>query len=191
MKLGAHKLRKLNDASGQKIQKEIKPHPIFIVLENVVDTYNVGGFFRLADAVAAEKLYLCGQTQTPPDKKILKASVGTYRLVPWEYKENVDISVAELRKIKNMNVIAVEQNRKAINYTKVKYSFPIAFIFGNETFGMTPSALKLADAIVEIPLYGVNKSLNVMIAAGIVLYRTLEQADAYKLTLSGSKKMHA
>lgn len=69
-----------------------------------------------------------------------------------------------------MKIIAVEQHVNSIPYTKADYSLPLALIFGNETFGITKETLKLADQIVEIPMWGINKSLNVIVSAAIVSY---------------------
>jgi len=67
------------------IIKNLKKNPIYIVLDNVLDTYNIGAIFRLADAVSAEKVILCGQTETPPHTRIKKASINTTEWVTWCY----------------------------------------------------------------------------------------------------------
>ena len=70
----------------------------------------------------------------------------------------------------NLNIIAVEQNSKSTDYRKTDYRLPLALIFGNESYGITPETLALADQIVEIPMWGINKSLNVIVSAAIVSY---------------------
>ena len=67
-------------------------------------------------------------------------------------------------------IVAVEQHVKAIPYTKASYSLPLALVFGNESYGVTPETLKKVDQIVEIPMFGINKSLNVIVSAAIVSY---------------------
>jgi 23S rRNA (guanosine2251-2'-O)-methyltransferase len=177
VKLGAKDLRTLTEEEGRDISKKIKRKPLFLVLEDVLDTYNVGGFFRLAEAVAAQKLYLCGRTDTPPNPKIMKASVGNYKIVPWVYKKTAALAVKEIKKdYKKVMVVAVEQHAKSRNYGKIKYHYPLAFVFGNENYGLKKSTLKKVDAIAEVPMYGINRSLNVMVAAGIVLYSAVEKA---------------
>ncbi|MCL4364281.1 hypothetical protein M1328_03520, partial [Patescibacteria group bacterium] len=69
-----------------------------------------------------------------------------------------------------IKIIAVEQHPNAINYTESVYSVPLALIFGNETSGVTEETLQSADQIVEIPMWGINKSLNVIVSAAIVSY---------------------
>ena len=169
MKLNAKELRDVEEADIQEKLKLIKRRPIYFILENIYDTYNIGGLFRLADALAIEKLYLCGETEVPPNSKIKKASIGTYKVVPWEYKKSAAEVITEL-KAKKVSVIAVEQDTSSIPYTEAEYAAPLAIIVGNETYGVLPETLKMADQIVEIPMWGVNKSLNVIVSAAIVSY---------------------
>jgi len=186
MKLNAKQLRQLEEKRAVGEIRKIKRRPIFFILENIYDTYNIGGLFRLADALAIEKIYLCGETETPPNSRIKKASIGTYKVVDWQYVKTVKKAIDELyikkweirsEKFDNVSlqVIAVEQHPKAINYTAAVYRPPLALIFGNESYGITPETLKLADQIVEIPMWGINKSLNVIVSAAIVGYWVVNQ----------------
>ena len=175
MKLNARQLREVEEKEVKEKVKNIKRNPIYLILENIYDTYNVGGLFRLADAIGVEKIYLCGETEVPPNSRIKKASIGTYKVVAWEYKRQTKDAILALRKEwkkkkKSLNVIAIEQSKEAIEYIKGDYSLPIAVIVGNETYGIIPKTLKLVDSIVEIPMWGINKSLNVIVSAAIVCY---------------------
>lgn len=174
VKLNAKQLR--TTAPDPEAAKSIKKNSIYIILDNVLDTYNVGSIFRLADAVAAEKVYLCGQTLIPPNSRIKKASINTTGWVNWEYVENVAAAIVNLKsKIINLQVIAVEQNPRSIPFYQAKYTFPLAIVVGNETTGVSKEVLDMADTIVELPMWGVNKSLNVMVSLGIVLYDIVTQ----------------
>jgi len=192
MKLNAKELRDVdeNDSIVAEKLKTLKRQPMYFILENIYDTYNIGGLFRLADALAIEKIYICGESEIPPNPKIKKASIGTYKVVPWEYRKTAKDAIEELRnlefKIQNSEsnpqeqpttnynlqpkIIAVEQAKNSIPYTKADYSSAVALILGNETYGVLPETLKLADQIVEIPMWGINKSLNVIVSASIVSY---------------------
>jgi len=188
MKLNAQQLRDLEEKKVQGQIREIKRSPIYFILENIYDTYNIGGLFRLADAIAVEKIYLCGEMEIPPNSRIKKASIGTYKIVDWTYKKSVKEAILSLRALakqsyeiassshhdvtprNDIKIIAVEQHLKAILYTEASYSLPLALIFGNESHGITPGTLKLVDQIVEIPMWGINKSLNVIVSAAIVSY---------------------
>ena len=174
MKLNAKELRDVKEEDISENLKLIKRRSIYFILENIYDTYNIGGLFRLADALAIEKIYLCGEMEVPPNARIKKASIGTYKVVPWEDQKTAGEAIEELRKIQISNnklqIIAVEQHPISIPYQKADYSLPMALILGNETYGVTEETLKLVDKIVEIPMWGINKSLNVIISAAIVSY---------------------
>lgn len=170
MKLNAKELRDVKEEDIVDKLKTIKRRPMYFILENIYDTYNIGGLFRLADALAIEKIYICGESEIPPNSKIKKASIGTYKVVPWEYKKTAKEAIEELRSKLKINIIAVEQAKNSIPYSKADYSEPVALILGNETYGVTEDTLKLADQIVEIPMWGINKSLNVIVSAAIVSY---------------------
>jgi len=169
MKLNAAQLR---TADQEKVKPLKKRNPIYFILENIYDTYNVGGLFRLADALNIEKIYLCGQTEIPPNSKIKKASIGTYKIVPWEYKTTAKEAIEELRK-KKLQIIAIEQDKKSVPYTQINYQTPLALLVGNETYGVLPETLQLVDQIAEIPMWGINKSLNVIVSAAIVGYHVI------------------
>jgi tRNA G18 (ribose-2'-O)-methylase SpoU len=174
IKLGAAQLR--TTKSTDEARGNLKKNPIYIVLDNVMDTYNIGSIFRLADAVAAEKVILCGETETPPHTRIKKASINTTEWVSWEYFPTVMEAIKDLRfKIKDLRIIAIEQDSKSVLYDKADYSFPLALVVGHETHGVSKSVLQICDQIIEIPMWGVNKSLNVMVSLGIVLFKVMEK----------------
>lgn len=169
MKLNSHQIRKSKIGESQKLQKEIKRNPIILVLDNVLDTYNIGSFFRLADALAVEKICLCGPVVTPPNIKIHRASIGTWKWVPWEQYPNTKDCINQLKK-EGYQIIACEQTKDSVNYLDAKYKFPVAIIAGSESFGISKEVLKLVDKVVEIPMFGVNISLNVLVATSIISF---------------------
>jgi 23S rRNA (guanosine2251-2'-O)-methyltransferase len=175
LKLNAKELR--TRPVDEEAAKDIKKNPVTIILDNVLDTYNVGSIFRLADAVAAQKVILCGQTLTPPNSRIKKASINTTGWVMWEYEKNTIDTVKKLKE-QGMNIIAVEQDPRSKPFYKVTYDFPLAIIVGNETTGIAKDVLAMSDMIVELPMWGVNKSLNVMVSCGIILFEIMHQHEA-------------
>ena len=173
MKLNSAKLRRKK--TGELSSSENKKHELYIILDNVLDTYNVGAVFRLADATATKKILLCGYTETPPNTRITKSSINTTDLTEWEYFEKTIDAINDLRlKIKDIKIIAIELDNRSIDYTKADYGFPVALIIGNETHGISEEVLKLSDKIVELPMFGINVSLNTMVSLAIVLYKSLE-----------------
>ncbi len=175
MKLVARELRASQPTKSDL--KKIKRRQIYIICDNVLDTYNIGSIFRLADAVAAKKMYLCGRSETPPNSRIAKASVGTDKWVPWQYASAAVEAIAKVKSEKSKcKVIAIEQSPRAVDYRKANYELPIAFVVGNETEGLSRRILSMADEVVEIPMFGVNKSLNVMVSLAIVLYEAIKES---------------
>lgn len=170
-KLGAKDLRKTRPTS--ETFSTIKRNPIYLVLDRVIDTYNIGSLFRLSDAIAVEKIYICGDTEYPPSSRIHKAAVGTEEWVPWEKMDNAVDTVKELKK-KGVKIIAVEQDERSVSYKNIKPQFPVAIVIGNETDGVSKEVLDLSDTIVELPMFGVNKSFNVWGSAAIIAYKIIE-----------------
>jgi tRNA G18 (ribose-2'-O)-methylase SpoU len=182
MKLDAKQLRVTRPSEEQlnKIQRK----PIYIVLDNVLDTYNIGSIFRLADAVAAKEVILCGQTETPPSSRIHKAAVGTEEWVKWRYFADTKSAIEHLKiESGKLKVIAVEQDSRAVPLFYLTHSAgsplstivergggEVVIVVGHETEGVSKEVLDMVDVIVEIPMYGVNKSLNVHVSAAIVAY---------------------
>lgn len=167
----------LRNSEPTKEQLEsIKRQEIYIILDDILDTYNVGSIFRLADAVAAKKVFLCGRTETPPNSRIKKASINTWQWIPWAYASTAAEAIQEL---KNQNlkikIIGVEQDNRSVPFDKFDYELPIALVVGNETDGCSKETLELCDSIVELPMFGINTSLNVMVTLGIVLYKVIEK----------------
>lgn len=155
--------------------KQIKRNPIYIVLDNVLDTYNIGSIFRLADAIVAKEVIICGDSEVPPNTRIKKASINTTEWVPWHYEKTAKEALEKLKKeVKDLKVVSVEQSKKSIPYTKAEWNFPLAVVVGNETSGVSKEVLEMSDLVVELPMFGVNISLNVMVSLGIVLYKVVE-----------------
>ena len=172
MKLDAKQLR-ISEPSERDLEEvRAKRREIYLMLVDVYDTYNVGGLFRLADAVGVKKVYLCGRTECPPNSRIFKAAVGTDKWVEWEYCES---AVQQMRKFEvqgtNFKIVGIEQSDKSIDLDEMKMKLPLLLVLGNETEGLSEEILELCDQVVEIPMYGVNRSLNVIVAAAMVLGR--------------------
>jgi len=176
MKLNARELR--TSKPTPEDYKKLKKNPIYIVLDNVLDTYNIGAIFRLAEAVAAEKVIICGEGETPPNHRIKKASINTTEWVNWEYSETTIGAIEKLRKeVPGIQIASIELDKRSVPYDTAMYKFPIALVVGHETTGVSEEVLKASDLIVELPMFGVNISLNVMVSLGIVLYEVIEKMD--------------
>jgi 23S rRNA (guanosine2251-2'-O)-methyltransferase len=185
IKLNADQLRSHQPSSiSHNLKKKLQRNDIYIILDNVLDTYNIGSVFRLADAVAAKKVYLCGGTETPPNHRIKKASINTTEWVDWQYFEKTADAIKDLRiNIKDIQIIAIEQAKNSTPYDQLDYQLPVALIVGHESDGVSEYVLALCDSIVELPMFGVNISLNVMVSLGIVLYEVIEKTKKTNISI--------
>ena len=173
-KLNAKELRK--SVPEEKDIKKIKRNPIYFVLDEIIDTYNIGSMFRLGDAISVEKMYLCGKMEYPPSSRIHKAAVGTENWVPWKKTRSTLETVKKLKR-EGVYIIAVEQNKDSISYKDLKVDTPCVIVVGNESYGLDEKIIKEADVIVELPMHGINKSFNVWGTAAVVSYKVLESLD--------------
>ena len=172
-KLDAKGLRSLEDDHSLE---PIPRSPMYFILDNIYDTYNIGGLFRLADALAIEKLFICGESETPPNHKVKKASIGTYKVVPWEYCTTTLEAINKLRAdIKNIQFVSVELDDSAVLYSSIEYKAPCALVLGNETTGISQEVLQASDHIAYLPMYGYNTSMNVIVSGAIAAYHCVHQ----------------
>lgn len=164
---------------GRKSIEEFKGSekiPITVVLDNVRSMHNVGSIFRTSDAFLIEKICLCGYTPKPPHRDIQKTALGATETVLWEYFSDTILCINQLKN-NHLQIISVEQVENSIsidNLTIGNINTPLAVVFGNEVEGVQHEVLKLCDLALEIPQFGSKHSLNVSVAAGIVLYRLCE-----------------
>jgi len=150
----------------------------YLVLENIRSAYNVGAMFRTADGAGVEKIFLVGYTPTPIDRfarvqpEIEKTSLGASQTIPWQHFSQPQELIAELHK-KSCAIVPVEQTENSIQLQTFIVPENVAYVMGNEVEGVSKEFLTAADIIVEIPMRGEKESLNVSVAAGIVLYHGL------------------
>ncbi|MBK8316950.1 MAG: RNA methyltransferase [Acidobacteria bacterium] len=160
-----------------KIQRKdfdkIPRNPIYLVLDSLKCAHNIGTILRLADAVLATKVYICGNTIVPPNQKIKSASRGAEKWVPWEYRENV-IEVVRDLKDSGINIVSLEVASSSVPYTEVSYQLPVCIVMGREYDGVSPEVLDLSDHIVHLPIFGMANSLNVSTAASVLMYEILK-----------------
>src|ERR1700691_4320309 len=151
--------------------------PVSVLLENVRSLYNVGAFFRTADAVALEKLYLTGITGYPPQRMITKTALGAEETVPWQHSADAEKTLLELRSA-HYEIAAIETSAHAIDLFDWHPRFPVCVLFGHETDGLTRRASDQADTHIRIPMLGRKHSLNVASAGAVVLYELLRKYRA-------------
>ncbi len=147
----------------------------YIILEDIRSAYNVGAIFRTADAAGVAKVFLVGYTPAPIDRfgraqaEIKKTSLGASETVPWEQVATTK-EVIERLQVSGVTVAAVELAKGSLSLKDFKEPEQVAYIVGNEVDGVSKETLSQVDVIVELPMLGQKESLNVSVAAGIILY---------------------
>lgn len=151
-------------------------HRIAVLLHNVRSAHNVGSIFRTADAVGAERVYLTGYTPTPIDAfgraqaDIAKTALGAEQSLLWRHEASASRCIKQLAR-DGWHVVGVEQDKRARDYRSFRAHKPTVFVFGNEVRGLSAALRKECHDLVEIPMRGRKESLNVSVAAGVVLFQ--------------------
>lgn len=156
--------------------------PIIVVLDNIRSMHNVGSVFRTADAFLLQGIYLCGYTPQPPHRDIHKTALGATETVAWQYFATTTEAVQSLREA-GYRIWAIEQveHSVALQAFDQQPDAPLAIVFGNEVTGVDAEVIKACDGCIEIPQLGMKHSLNISVAAGIVLWELVRtRIDAYK-----------
>ncbi len=145
--------------------------PLVVVLDHVRSLYNVGSVFRTSDAFRVESVLLCGITARPPHPEIHKTALGAEESVDWRYYERTEDAVAWLHK-EGYTVLAIEQceGSTMLQDFRTEPDRKYAIVLGNEVKGVQQQVVDSCDGCLEIPQYGTKHSLNVSVAAGIVLW---------------------
>jgi tRNA G18 (ribose-2'-O)-methylase SpoU len=148
----------------------MKGQEIYLILHNIRSAYNVGSIFRTADAAGIDRIFVCGYSPKPEDKKVAKTALGAEKTVSWEYHGQTWRLLEKLKK-EGIQIVALEQTKKSVDYRLFRPRFPMALVLGNEVRGLSKKTLARAEKIIAIPMYGKKESLNVAVAAGIAIYK--------------------
>ena len=170
-------MKKLKNSELNRIDvtsfKSIKKTPLIVVLDNIRSLNNIGSIFRTCDAFLVSKIYLCGITAKPPNRKINKTALGSADSVEWDYFKST-IKLIEKLKSEGVKIWSIEQVERAqkLNYIeKIDSKLKHAIVFGNEITGVDQKIIDISENTIEIDQYGTKHSLNVSVAAGIVIWK--------------------
>ncbi|MCQ2300637.1 MAG: RNA methyltransferase [Bacteroidales bacterium] len=163
-------MEELNRISVEQF-KEAEKTPLVVVLDNVRSLNNIGSVFRTSDAFRVAKICLCGITACPPHRDIHKTALGAEDSVDWQYFDNTTDCVNALKE-QGYRVYAVEQVDESImlDTFHTQPNTPTAIVFGNEVEGVDEEVIPLCHGCIEIPQFGTKHSLNISIAAGILIW---------------------
>ena len=143
--------------------------PVTVVLDEVRDAYNIGAIFRLCDAIFVEFLIVAGVEVNLRKRRLARAAQGTQHWTPWAQVDAAEVAVARA-KADGWRVVVVEQDSNSIRPEDFAPAFPVCVVLGGERGGVSSAVMRLADAVIEIPMRGMANSINVATAAAIVLY---------------------
>lgn len=161
-------------ASGGVGSAAVRRMPVHLVVDNVRSAFNVGSIFRSADGAGVTHLYLCGFTPTPEHPRVAKTSLGAEALLAWSAHANALAVVKELQ-AGGATIWALERNERSSSLwdtplpQEIGAERPLVLVAGSEVTGVDPAIMRIADAVVELPMRGNKQSLNVAVACGVAL----------------------
>ena len=151
-----------------------------VFLPSIRSGWNVGAFFRTADSLGIEKIFLSGFSPFPPHKEISKTALDADMFVPWTYFSD-NIEAIQYLKKQNIKIIALELTENAKELSSEVFSHyrkkdqKICIMMGNEISGISDELLEYADEVVFIPMKGKKQSMNVSIAGAIAMYEMMKK----------------
>ncbi|MDO9578649.1 MAG: RNA methyltransferase [Candidatus Cloacimonadales bacterium] len=148
--------------------------PLYLILDNLRSSFNVGSIFRTAECFRVKEILLCGYTATPDNDKVQKTAMRTTEFVKWQHFEKSEEAIEFLKSI-GVTIFALETTTKSKDISEVVFAKPAALLLGNEALGISKEILELADEVVSIPLAGWKNSLNVGVTAAIACYEVMKQ----------------
>lgn len=149
--------------------------PLFLFLDRVTDVRNAGAIARTAECAGVDGLIIPAHGSAPFNSDAIKTSAGALYKLPVVRAESPN---ATLKYLKESGIRIVAATEKAVTeYSQSDLTTPLVIIMGAEDSGIAPEFLKMADELVKIPLHGEIGSLNVSVAAGVILFEALRQRN--------------
>lgn len=147
--------------------------PFVVVLDGITDVRNFGAIARTCECVGANAVVIPERGSVTVNADAIKTSAGALHHLPVCRERNV-VSAVRFLKDNGYKIIAASEKAE-INYTESDYTGPVAIVMGAEDVGISPEVLRLCDTFVSIPLFGNISSLNVSVAAGVMMYEVVRQ----------------
>lgn len=151
-------------------------NPFFIVLDGLTDTRNFGAIGRTADCAGVNGIVIPERNSVSVTPDAVKTSAGGLFYVPVCRERDLLVAV-RLLKDSGVKIVAASE-KGAVDYTSIDYSVPVAIVMGSEDVGISNELLRMADEIAAIPILGNIGSLNVSVAAGVMMYEVVRQRKA-------------
>ena len=150
-------------------------NPFIVILDGITDVRNFGAIARTCEVAGVDAIVIPARGSVRVSADAMKTSAGALHTIPVCRELSIRDAVQFLR---NSGVKVVAATEKAAeNYTTSTYVDPVAILMGAEDEGISPELLKISDDLVRLPVYGTIQSLNVSVAAGVMLYEVIRQRN--------------
>ncbi len=159
---------------GDRHNKPRQEMPLYFILDHLRSAFNVGSLFRTAECLGVSHIYLVGYTPSPEDAGVQKTAMGTETIVGWSSHNHIE-EVYQKLKDQNISIVALETSLAATTLDAWQAPDRVAFVVGNERFGLNQKSLQPVDEVVEIPVFGKKNSLNVANALAIASFEVVRQ----------------
>ena len=155
--------------------------PFIVVLDGITDVRNFGAISRTCECVGANAIVIPERGSVTVNADAIKTSAGALHYLPVCREKNV-VSAVRFLKDNGYQIVAASEKAQ-ISYTEADYTGPIAIVMGAEDIGISPEVLRLCDTMVSIPQFGNIGSLNVSVAAGVMMYEVVRQRLAANMNV--------
>lgn len=149
------------------------PKPFLVVLDGIQDPGNLGAIIRTAEAAGVSGVILSKETVDPYNPKVVRATMGSLLRLPVVKVDNLLLLIEKLC-ARQIRTVACDVHGSQ-NYYETDWQLPLALVFGNEGAGMTKEITAKMDEVIKIPQRKGVDSLNVAVAAGIIMYQVVEK----------------
>jgi 23S rRNA (guanosine2251-2'-O)-methyltransferase len=148
-------------------------HHFLVVLDGVEDPHNLGAIIRTADGAGADGIVIPERRAVGVTGTVSKASAGASEYLPIARVVNINRTLEDLKE-QNIWTIGLDERGKQ-RYDEIDYDMDFALVLGAEGSGLHEHVAKKCDFLISIPMLGQVPSLNVSVAAGVVMYEALRQ----------------
>lgn len=147
--------------------------PFVLILDGITDVRNFGAIARTCEVAGVDAIVIPARGSVSVNADAVKTSAGALMSIPVCKEESLSATIKFLRN-SGLKVVSATEKAKDF-YTQVDYKEPVAIVMGAEDLGISDESLRLSDNLVKIPQVGTIGSLNVSVAAGVLIYEVVRQ----------------
>ncbi|MCO6472344.1 MAG: 23S rRNA (guanosine(2251)-2'-O)-methyltransferase RlmB [Melioribacteraceae bacterium] len=155
-----------------------KTNQLFLLLDSIQDTHNLGAILRTAEACGVDGIFTTIHNSAPITDAVHKTSAGAVNHLKISRVKNLGHVIEDLKR-NNCWIVGTSLKGEKF-YSDADFNIPLGIVLGNEEKGLRPIIEEHCDFLVKIPMLGKIQSLNVSVSAGIILYEVLRQRNLVK-----------